>query len=316
MSEKPAEQVQYGPSPLLSRWRARPRVRTRKLSRGERRVVLLGARSGGVTDLYHGLLGIPIWGLFVVLGSVYVGLNVIFAGLYLLDPHGVTGVKPGDFLDAFFFSVQTLSTVGYGALSPVDAYANLMVTAECFLNLVMLAVTTGVIFARVSRPTARVLFSKIATVTQFEGRPHLMFRAINERSNQILEAEVMLSLARQTVTAEGRVWRRFQDLEVTRRRTPLFALSWTIMHPLDESSPLYGASPESLVADQVELIVVISGVDDTFAQRIHARYAYGAENIVWDKEFENVLSIEPNGCWVLDYRKFHDVKDAPSTAPH
>lgn len=301
---------------MLAQWRAGGRVRTRKFARGQRRVLLVGARSGGFTDLYHGLLGIPVWGLFAVLGSVYVGLNVVFAGLYLLDPHGVTGVRPDDFLDAFFFSVQTLSTVGYGVLAPADAYANLMVTVECFLNLVMLAVTTGVIFARVSKPTARVLFSKVATITLFEGKPHLMFRAINERSNQILEAEVMLSLARQTITAEGRTWRRFQDLEVTRRRTPLFALSWTIMHPLDESSPLFGASPESLIADEVELIVVISGVDDTFAQRIHARYAYGAENIVWDKEFENVLSIEPDGRWVLDYRKFHDLKDAPVTAPH
>lgn len=313
MDEKAARRTMGGQGPQP---RVRGRVRRPSLLRGPRRLVVVGARGGGLTDLYHGLLGIPLWGLLLILGGVYVGLNLVFAALYMLDPHGVTGIKPGDFADAFFFSVQTLSTVGYGLMAPASLYANLVVTFECFLNLVLLAVTTGVIFARVSKPTARVLFSKVATVAMFEGVPHLMFRAINERSNQILEAEVTLNLARQTITAEGRSWRRFQDLEVTRRRSPLFALSWTIMHPLDESSPLHGATAESLKSEQAEIIVVISGVDDTFAQRIHARYAYGAEDIVWDKEFENVLSVEPDGRWVLDYRKFHDVRDGSPTSPH
>jgi len=127
-------------------------------------------------------------------------------------------------------------------------------------------IVSPMFFARVSRPTARVLFSQVATVTMFNGLPHLMFRAINERSNRILEAEVLLSVARQTVTSEGRVWRRFQDLTVTRQRSPLFALSWTIMHTLDESSPLYGATADSLRADQAEIIVVISGVDDILSK--------------------------------------------------
>jgi inward rectifier potassium channel len=293
-----------------------PRIRKRQGVRGGRELVVVGGRRGGLTDLYHGVLRIPLWGLLLSLASVYVSLNLIFACLYLLDPHGVASLKPGDFGDAFFFSVQTISTVGYGVMAPTSLYANLVVTLECFLGLVLVAVTTGVIFAHVSKPTARVLFSRVATITLFDGVPHLMFRAINERSNQILEAEVMLNLARQSVTAEGRPWRRFQELKVTRSRSPLFALSWTVMHPIDESSPLYGSSPESLREEAVEIIVVISGVDDTFAQRIHARYAYTAEDIIWDKEFENVLSVEPDGRWVLDYRKFHDVRDAATTSPH
>jgi inward rectifier potassium channel len=296
--------------------RRRARTRTRSIRRDGRPLEVVGGDHGGLADLYHGVLRIPLPGLLALLAAVYVGLNLAFAGLYLLDPHGVGGLKPGDFAGAFFFSVQTVSTVGYGAMAPVSLYANLVMTLECFLGLVLVAVTTGVIFARVSRPTARVLFSKVAVVTLFDGVPHLMFRAINQRSNQILEAEVMLNLARRTRTAEGRDWRRFQDLAVTRRRSPLFALSWTIMHPLDDSSPLHGATAESLKAESAEIIVVISGVDDTFAQRIHARYAYAAEDIVWDKAFENVLSVEPDGRWVLDYRKFHDVRDAPPTPPH
>jgi inward rectifier potassium channel len=161
-----------------------------------------------------------------------------------------------------------------------------------------------------------VLFSRVATITEFDGKPHLMMRAINERSNQILEAEVMVNLARQSVNAEGHPWRRFQDLAVTRQRSPLFALSWTIMHPLDESSPLFGATHESLIAEDAEIIVVLSGIDDTFAQRIHARHTYSAEEIIWGKEFENVLTIEPDGRWVLDYRKFHSLRDAAPKPPH
>jgi inward rectifier potassium channel len=295
---------------------AKVRTQTRNIRRGSGKLVVLGGRRGGLTDLYHGVMQMPLWGLLLLLAAVYVGLNLIFAGLYLADPRGVSGMRAGDFADAFFFSVQTLSTVGYGAMSPVGRYANLVVTLECFTGLVLVAVTTGVIFARVSKPTARVLFSQVATVTLFDGTPHLMFRAINERSNQILEAEVSLNLARQVITAEGRVWRRFADLAVTRRRSPLFALSWTIMHTLDESSPLFGATADSLRADQAEIIVVISGVDDTFAQRIHARHTYSAEEIVWDKEFENVLSVEPDGRWVLDYRRFHEVHDSSTPSPH
>jgi inward rectifier potassium channel len=296
----------------------KPMVRRRRLStqRDGRPIQALGGRRGGLTDLYHGLLRISLGWLLAMLGGVYIALNLIFAVLYLLDPGGVSNLRAGDFANAFFFSVQTISTVGYGVMTPISVYANLVVTAECFLNLVMVAVTTGVIFAHVSKPTARVLFSKVATITQFDGAPHLMFRAINERSNQILEAEVMLNLARQTVTLEGRAWRRFQDLAVTRQRSPLFALSWTIMHPLDEASPLYGANAESLRAEDAEIIVVISGVDDTFAQRIHARHTYGAADILWDKEFESVLTVEPDGRWVLDYRKFHDVRDPASKPPH
>ena len=285
-------------------------------ARTGRPILALGAPSGGLTDLYHGVMSVPLWWLLAIVFGVYVGLNLVFAGLYLLDPNGITHVKPGDFADAFFFSVQTISTVGYGTMEPISPYANAVVTLECFFNLVLVAVTTGVIFAHVSKPTARVLFSQVATVTVFDGKPHLMFRAINERSNQILEAEVMVNLARQSVNAEGRPWRRFQDLAVTRQRSPLFALSWTIMHPLDESSPLFGADRDSLMAEDAEIIVVISGIDDTFAQRIHARHAYGAEDIIWNKEFENVLTIESDGRWVLDYRKFHSVRDVATKPPH
>lgn len=296
----------------------RPVVRMRKLQvrRDGQPIVALGGRPGGLTDLYHGFLSMPAWSLVVALAAVYLSLNLIFAGLFMLDPRGVANLKPGDFAGAFFFSVQTISTVGYGVLTPVSLYANIVVTIECFAGLVLAAVTTGVIIGRFSKPTARLMFSRIATISLFEGVPHLKLRVINERTNRILEAEVMLNIARQARTAEGRTWRRLQDLPAIRQRSPMLALSWTIMHRIDESSPLFGATHESLVEEAAEIVVVVSGVDDIFAQRVTARYGYTAADLVWDKEFEDVLGLQDDGRWVLDYRKFHDVRDAPGAAPH
>jgi inward rectifier potassium channel len=234
----------------------------------------------------------------------------------MVVPGSITNARPGSFLDAFFFSVQTLSTVGFGDKSPHGLYADSMVTLEAFVGLVNIAVTTGLVFARVSKPTARVLFSQVATVTHFNGVPTLMFRAANERGNQVLEAQVTVNIARQIVTAEGHVMRGFFDLPVTRSRSPLFLLSWTVMHPLDEKSPLYGSSAESLRAEGAEIIVVLSGVDETFAQRIHARHAYTAEQILWDKQFVDILSVTPDGQRAIDYRRFHDVRDQGVAPTH
>ena len=279
------------------------------LNGGRRSFVAIGQDRGGFRDIYHQVLTMPLWGLLLLLAGAYVMVNILFALVYLLHPGSVAGARPGDFGDAFFFSVETLSTVGYGQMAPHGLYANLAFTVEAFTGLVTIAVTTGLIFARVSRPTARVMFSKVAVVTQFDGVQTLMFRAANQRSNQILEAEVMVNVARQVTTAEGHTMRSFFDLPVVRARSPLFLLSWTVMHRLDESSPLYGATSASLRAQGAEIIVVISGMDDTFAQRIHARHAYAAEEILWDKQFEDVLSTTNDGRRVVDYRKFHDVRD-------
>ncbi len=271
--------------------------------------VVVGRGRTGVTDIYHRLLNLPAWGLLLVLAGVYLSANVFFAGLYLLDPGGVTNARPCSFIDAFFFSVQTLGTVGYGAMTPKSVYANSVVTVEAFFSVVLVAVTTGVIFAKVSRPTARVMFSRVAVITDHDGAPTLMFRAANRRANQILEAEVMLNLVRQVTTAEGLTLRQLQELPVSRARSPLFALSWLVMHPINESSPLFGATPESLIEEGAELIVVLSGVDETFAQRIHARYAYKAEDIQWRKQFKDILSIRADGRRQIDYNHFHSVRD-------
>ena len=233
--------------------------------------------------------------LLLMLAAAYVAINVVFGLLYMVVPGSITNARPGSFLDAFFFSVQTLSTVGFGEKAPHGLYADSIVTLEAFVGLLGIAVTTGLVFARVSKPTARVLFSQVAIVTRFDGVPTLMFRAANQRGNQVLEAQVMVYIARQVTTAEGHTMRAFFDLPVVRARSPLFLLSWTVMHRLDEIEARYTAqtSAEALRAEGAEIIVVLSGVDDTFAQRASMlRHAYSAEQILWDKQFEDILSVD------------------------
>ena len=261
-------------------------------------------------DLYHRTLSLPLWGVLLAMAIAFLAVNLLFGALYALKPEGISNLPHGDLLTAFFFSVQTFGTIGYGYMSPVSVYANTLVAIETFTGLVYVALATGLVFARVSRPNARVAFSRVAVVDVFEGVPTLMFRAANRRANQILEAEVMVSLARDVITREGHQIRQFQELRVLRSRSPLFAITWTVMHPIDEASPLLGATPESLAGQRGELVVVLSGVDDRFAQRVHARYSYTAGAILWGRRFADVLSIGADGRRIVDYRRFHDVEDS------
>jgi inward rectifier potassium channel len=301
------------PAPKTTSFRVSRRLSTSPIRNAEVEakrpdILVVGAERRGLTDLYHQVLTMPPWGLPVLLAAAYLLANVIFAGLYMLTG-GVDGMAHGSFADAFFFSVQTLSTIGYGGMIPKGVAANVVVTIEAFFGLGLVAVTTGLIFARFSRATARVVFSRVAVITNFEGVPTLMFRAANQRGNQILEAEVMLSLLRQIRTSEGHVFRRFQELKVERARSPMFALTWTVMHTIDESSPLHGATFEDLEEWQAEIVIVLSGADDIFAQRIHARHSYLPDEIMFNQRFEDVLSVNEDGNRIIDYGRLHDVRD-------
>ena len=279
----------------------------RLASPGRPQIQVIGLDRPKFQDVYHRLLELS-WLRFGLLWvGIYLTVNFMFALLYWIDPGGITNARPWSFEDAFFFSVQTLGTIGYGAMAPHSTIANLLVTAEAFFSLALTAVGTGLIFARVSRPTARVMFSRSAVVTQRNGVPTLMFRAANTRVNQILEAQVTLNLARTTTTLEGTSYRGFYNLQPVRDRSPLFALTWTIMHVIDETSPLYGSDHESLLAEQAELIIVLSGTDETFAQRIHARHSYLPHEIHWDRSFADILTMDEHGGRMIDYGRFHDL---------
>jgi inward rectifier potassium channel len=261
-------------------------------------------------DLYHTLLTIGWPGFFALMGLAYVLFNLVFGFLYVLEQGSIANARPGSFADAFFFSVQTMATIGYGDMHPATLYANLLVTVEVLLGLAGFALATGLIFARFSRPTARVMFSRVAVVSSYDGVPTLMFRAANQRHNQILEAQVSVALLREEVTADGLRMRRFHDLVLARRRTPMFALTWTVMHPIDERSPLHGATPETLAAQHAELVVGLTGIDETFAQTIYARHSYRPEEIVWNRRFVDILGWTADGRRSIDYGRFHELGPA------
>ena len=289
-----------------------PRPRPVSLVRsppGKRPAIVRGQDYGRFTDIYHGILTAS-WPLFFLeLLAAFIVVNLIFALLYVTDPGGIANARPTSFLDAFFFSVQTLGTLGYGVMAPKTLYTNLLVTLESFSGILTIALFTGIIFARFSRPQARVLFTKVAVVAPFDGVPTLMFRAANQRGNFILDAEIHVSLAGAYTTHEGVDMRRFQELNLVRPRNPLFALSWTVMHPLDETSPLFGLGLADMIERDMELVVMLSGMDETINDRIYARHSYLAEEILWDRRFVDVLSVTPSGQRMVDLHRFHDTRE-------
>jgi inward rectifier potassium channel len=262
----------------------------------------------GGRDLYHRLFNVTWPQFFGLVGGVYLFFNLAFAAIYLIDRGGIANARPGSFGDAFFFSVQTMATVGFGDMYPRDLFANIVVTVEVLLGITTIAIATALIFSRFSRPTARVMFSDIAVVAPYDGVPTLMFRAANRRRNQILEAQVSVSVLRDEISAEGQEMRRFHDLVLARARTPIFSLSWTVMHPIAADSPLFGATPESLAAQDARIIVTLTGIDETFSATIHTRHIFSAAEIIWNHRFVDILGESDDGVPTLDYRRFNQVK--------
>lgn len=262
-------------------------------------------------DPYHLLLTID-WARFIGLTIVsYIAINTLFALLYLAQENSIKNARPGSFFDAFFFSVQTMATIGYGAMYPQTHYANILVSIEALVGLIGVALGTGLAFARFSRPTAKVLFSRVAVITPYNGVPTLIFRVANERRNQIIEAQLGISLLRNEVTTEGEYMRRFYDLQLVRNQTRNFSLTWTVMHPIDQSSPLYGETPESLVETETDITITLIGFDETVAQTVHARHYYLAEEILWNMRFVDIFSRKRDGRRIIDYSRFHDVIPSP-----
>ncbi|MEO0458044.1 MAG: ion channel [Cyanobacteria bacterium P01_A01_bin.114] len=259
-------------------------------------------------DLYHILLTMP-WAAFIALvSSSYLGVNVLFAIAYSLDPNAIADVEPGHIQQLFFFSVQTMASIGYGAMHPETVYAHWLVVIQAIFGLFFIATTTGLVFARFSLPTARILFSDVAVVAPFNGTPTLMFRTANKRRNYLLEAQLWVTLVRDEVTKEGDYIRRFHDLELVRSHTPVFSLTWTAMHPIDLSSPLYGHTSETLKRDNVDIIVTLTGLDETLLQTIHSRQEFKHSDIFWEHKFSDILLTTPDGRRVIDYNHFHSIE--------
>lgn len=267
-------------------------------------------------DLYHWLLTLSWIGFMGLIALSYVITNVAFALAYMVGGDQVQHIQnaqPGSFWDAFFFSVQTMATIGYGAMSPASFYANLLVTAEAFVGLLGVALATGLVFARFARPSARVLFSEVAVISHHDGVPTLHFRAANQRNNQIVEAQIGVTLARNELTREGEYMRRLHDLKLVRTTTPIFAASWTVMHPITPDSPLFGLNPEDLEKTNSQLIVILTGIDDIFADTVHDRHIYLSHQILWRRRFVDILQRGIHGERYVDYTYFH--LTVPETLP-
>jgi inward rectifier potassium channel len=202
--------------------------------------------------------------------------------------------------------VETIATIGYGVMSPATLYANLVMTIESSVGILFAALTTGLIFARFSRPTARVMFSRVAVVGPHNGTPTLTVRMANQRRNQMLAAEVVMTLVRDERTTEGILLRRFYDMKLVRDRSPIFAMTFTAMHEIDELSPLSGSTPEMLAELNAELVISTSGIDETLVQPVHARTSYLPHEILWDHRFADIMGYTEDGRRAIDYSRFHD----------
>ena len=259
-------------------------------------------------DLYHWLLNIS-WLLFLALIVLaYLAINCLFALAYLIGSNNIENAQPGSFLDAFSFSVQTMATIGYGAMYPSNLYAHILVTIEVFVGLMAVAMSTGLMFARFSRPTARIIFSSVAVICPYNGIPTLMFRTANQRGNFIVEAQVRVTLMYSQISEEGHFFRRLYDLQLVRSETPTFSLTWTVMHPIDETSPLHGSLDQILSQGDTRLVVTLTGLDETVAQTVHAHRYYYPEEIFPDHSFVDILIPHKSGKNYIDYRHFNDVK--------
>lgn len=273
-------------------------------------VVRLGAQRQPFADLYHYLVDSSWAGLFGAVLVAYVAANAGFAALYLAFGE-IENARPGSFSDAFFFSVQTMATIGYGKMTPVGQVANGLVAAEALCGVVGFAAITSLLFAKFSRPTARVLFSRHPVINTRDGVTSLMFRVANERSSMIVEASIRVTLLRNEVTSEGERVRKLHDLRLVRSQTPSFALSWTVIHPVDETSPLHGATAEQVQAWNADLLVTLTGTEEALSQPVSARHTYFHDELRWDHRMVDVFTVLADGRRALDQTKFHDIEPVP-----
>jgi len=261
-------------------------------------------------DPYHLVLSLTWPQFFGALLVVFIVVNLIFGTLYWLLPGSVANARQDMFFDDFFFSIETLATVGYGVMSPASLGGHLVASLEILTGMVGIALTTGLVFARFSKPTARILFSQRAIIRDFDGERVLMLRMANERHNRIVEATARLSLVRSEDDAQGENFVRIHDLRLRRDRTPVFALTWTLIHPIDEHSPLHGLDIDQLAAGYFRLVVSVTGHDETMAASVYAGRDYFAGDLVFDQRFVDIMHMTPEGERVVDLTRFHDIEPA------
>lgn len=265
-------------------------------------------------SFYHYLLTLSWPRFLAIVGGGYLATNAVFACAYVASgAHGLTSFagEPIElrFADAFFFSVHTLATIGYGNIAPANLAANLIVTIESLVGLLGFAVVAGIVFARFARPVAQIVFSKNAIIAPYRGITALMFRVVNQRSNEIVELRATVLLARRKKASTPD--REFIVLKLERERVVFFPLTWTVVHPIDKDSPLWGFRPDDLAMCDSEFLILINGFDETFSQTVHTRSSYKAEEVVWGARFKSAFNPpDADGTLSVDIRKLHEIEAA------
>ena len=263
-------------------------------------------------DIYHYLFSLS-WPKFLIhVTAVYLAINLIFGILYFLlgvhpsDGHELTGL--GRFKEDFFLSVETLTAIDYDRILPSGWLTYVIMTSQALLGLLTLATITGLLYARFSRPTARLIFSNKAIIGPHNGVLYFYFRVANQRLNQIAEAHMALTMSKNEISKEGEYNRKFYDLKLERDYSPLFALSWTVRHPIDQHSPLYGLNEKAMQEAQMSISASLTGIDENFSQPIIGRHVYTAEDIVYNKHFKDIIHWHDRRVSV-DLRGIHDVQE-------
>ena len=281
-----------------------PRVASRTEERLPR-ISVRGAPRAPFRDFHYRFLRAPWWLAVAAIVLAFLALNALYALLYLYTG-GVRDMRPGSFLDAFYFSVQTMGTIGYGDMYPISRAANLIVVSEAVASLIVSALVTGLVFSKFSQVQARVGFTNRITVCPVNGVPTMMFRLGNERGNQIVEAHLRVVMIRTEHTLEGMTFYKMLDLPLVRDRSHAFNRSWTAMHNIVPGSPLYGVTEQSMNEEELEFVVSVIGTDDTSLQPVHARRHYSHRDVLWGARHADVLTELEDGAILLDLRKFHD----------
>jgi inward rectifier potassium channel len=265
--------------------------------------------SNGQVDLYHSVVAMS-WAAYLSLFvAAFLVVNAVFGYLYYVGTNAIGGLASSSYWEYFFFSVQTLATIGYGTKFPHTMYADVLVTVEAMIGLLSMGLFAAIAFARLSIPRSRVIFSKTAVVADFEGVPTLMFRVANERKNNIIGAEVELSLFIRETSKEGLSMRRIYDLALVRSHNPMLSLTWLIFHPMNEASPVFGHTAQSLASAEFALVATLKGLDETISQTVHANYAYRSSDIRWNHRFQDMFTEdESTGKSSIDLTRIHDIR--------
>lgn len=267
-------------------------------------------------NLYHRLITMP-WRPFLGLVlAFYIIANAVFAGLYVLaGVEHLTGIEDealmGGFWEAYFFSAQTLTTVGYGRIAPAGFFTNIIAAIESLMGLMAFALATGLLYGRFSRPVAHIRFSKNAVFAPYLDINGWMFRIVNERYNQLIDLDVNVSLSMMDKKEDGSLFRRYYNLKLERSKVSFFPMNWTLVHAITDESPLYNRTPDELAEADAEFLILLRAIDDTFSQTVHTRYSYRYDELLWGHKFQPMYTESEQDLVTIDLNKLDDTVETP-----